>query len=185
MKFYLELGNNKVSYRLQSDMKWKKIVSKQIGNGDFLTDDPSEVVKLQKKDSKIEIDDTQWNLNPSGTFLGATNDLFYRVFIQRHKTPDSPSKEQLIRIIKEGDDTKHNLLILNAYGKFELKDFDSEDRMISDPLEILCYEVFNAGNDYVGEAASKDNDHIDKLYKYFMNGWLVHMDSGKTNIDVY
>lgn len=95
-----------------------------------------------------------------------------------------PSKDQYIQTIKNGDDSVHKKVILNLDGKFEVvknSDFDIDSEYVGRS------ETLDAGNGYVGIAASEDNEYINSSYAMFLEGWLSHIKTGrkKMYLDVY
>lgn len=45
-----------------------------------------------------------------------------------------------------GDDSCHNLLVLNVYAKFELRSWHPFDERRNDPSIVLRHQTFAAGN---------------------------------------
>lgn len=93
----------------------------------------------------------------------------------------NPTKENLIEVIKNGDDSHNNVLVLNLDGSFELLDGTGGfivEEVKEDNYVVHC-ETFDAGNDYVGENASKDNEYIDKIYSWALRYWNEYKITGK------
>lgn len=92
-----------------------------------------------------------------------------------------PTKENLTEVIKNGDDSHDNVLVRNLDGSFELLNgagvFIVEEEKGNNYV-VRC-ETFDAGNDYVGENASKDNKHIGNIYSWALRYWDEYKKTGK------
>jgi len=182
LQFYLDLGNYEVTFRLQKNkVDWEEISGPDLDKNDFLTSDTYEVIQLQEIDAKITIDGKEWKLNHSSGLLGDAERLDYHVYVHRSLFPLTPSKDQLVSIILQGDDRINNSLILNVYGFYELRPSDTINLLIDDPSIVVRYETFVAGNEYVGKNAAMDTVFIDQLYASTLEFWLIHLQTGKTN----
>ncbi len=87
-----------------------------------------------------------------------------------------PKIEQLIDTIKNGDDTRHNSLILNLDGTFEIPEEISLDIKKE---YIIRFETFVADNNYVGFNASEDKKFIDRIYKKALEAWNDYQKNNK------
>lgn len=91
-----------------------------------------------------------------------------------------PKKEQLIETIQNGDDSKHNTLIIKLNGEFEL--LNKYDKSILTNHNIVTrFETFVAGNRYVGINASKDEELINMLYLGALDEWFIFLKTGIKN----
>lgn len=184
MQFFLELTDRiKNHYRLQNDKKtWRRIIMNEpLRDSDFLSSEIYEFFKLQEIDSEIELDRKVWELNSTSGQVGQDNGLEYKILVKRYFYPLVPSFEQLISVIKQGDDRLHNSLILNVFGFFELRNFDTINISIEDPTIVFRHETFSIGNDYVGSNASKDDLLMQNIYSTAIENWLDHLKTGRTN----
>lgn len=95
-----------------------------------------------------------------------------------------PTKRQLQQIIKDGDDSHNNRLLLNLSGSFELLNYDNEVDEIAfrDKDYITRWETYDKGNGYVGIEASLDEDHLNTIMKWADKAWVIYKESGKTKI---
>lgn len=94
----------------------------------------------------------------------------------------TPNKENLIEIIKNGDDSHHNVLVLNSDGSFELiNGYGIEDvQAVKGNNYVARWETCEAGNDgYVGKKASNDINFINGLYESASNAWDEYKKTGK------
>lgn len=182
MKFYIELSNYIDIFRLQKDGNWREVGNKDILESDFVTNDQSELIKIQKVDAEINIGGKDWLLNPAKRSKNKLDTLYYFIRVSRDIIPDNPSREQLVAVIRNGNDSVSNTLILNIDGKFELRDFFKLNLTFEDPTIVFRNEAFMAENDYVGIAASEDKQHIDDIYNVSIRHWESHLEYGITNI---
>lgn len=90
-----------------------------------------------------------------------------------------PNKENLIEVIKNGDDSHNNVLVLNLDASFELINGDGIDdvKNVKGNNYIVRYETFNAGKDYVGKSASNDNKFIDRIYNKSLEYWNKYTET--------
>ncbi len=181
MVYFLETHNlyDTRIFRLRRDLSWRESHDGEpLYDDDFVTLKPSKVIAFQHQEVKIKN-----HLETFGTKHEAPhpNDtkLYFRAMVKRSVFPKIPSREQLVSVLKQGDDRGANSLLLNVFGFFELRDGYSFD--IDDPSVIVRFETFAAENDYVGESASKDNSHVDTHYGLALQYWLVHLETGVTN----
>lgn len=78
------------------------------------------------------------------------------------------SLEDFRELIKNGDDSHDNQIRITKDGFV----FLSQDVGARNLTNIAFrYETFDAGNDYVGEEASKDDSFIKPLYKSIIDNW--------------
>ena len=92
----------------------------------------------------------------------------------------NPTKENLIEVIKSGDDSHDNVLVLNLNGSFELINGCGGYAVEAEKGRnyVVRCETFFAGNDYVGENASKDDKFIDRLYSWAIRYWNDYKKTG-------
>lgn len=181
MIFTVELEASIVErYRLQKNGEWRNLNNYSLQDSDFQTSNPSEVTNLTPYGSKIKIGSSLYKVSPASGRAGEI--LRGNSLIFRKDFPDIPNKEQLRTIIATGNDEETNVLILNLNGKFELRQRPLFDISKNDPTVVLRYETFAAGNDYIGEDAAQDDNHINSLYCTCLEGWLSHLRTGKTQI---
>lgn len=82
---------------------------------------------------------------------------------------ESMSLEDFKDSIASGDDTHDNQIRVTKTGKV----FLSQDIVGADCLENIAFrfETFDAGNDYVGKAASEDIKFVTDIYKAIKSNW--------------
>ncbi|RYE58442.1 MAG: hypothetical protein EOP48_03530 [Sphingobacteriales bacterium] len=88
-----------------------------------------------------------------------------------------PSKEQLIKVLTLGNDSKDNELILTNRCAFVLR----RPKNNSDDV-VVRHKVFNAGENFVGKDAAKDLDYIESLYCSFLEKWIAYRKNGDVNL---
>ena len=79
------------------------------------------------------------------------------------------SLDDMKNLIKNGDDSHDNPIRVTKDGMIYL----SQDVVAADNLENIIFrlETFDSGLDYVGKAASEDNNLIKKLYNVIMDNY--------------
>lgn len=83
------------------------------------------------------------------------------------------TREELIKMIKNGDDSHNNQIWVRENGDV----FLSETTGTVDIYGLkFRFEAFDAGDSYVGPDAATDESHINKLYKDLQYAW----ESGRT-----
>lgn len=89
--------------------------------------------------------------------------------------------EQLRKLIASGDDRHHNQIRVSTAGMVYL----SQDIVGADQLDDVAFrfETFDAGNDYVGKAASEDDYHVKPIYNALKGNW--ENNCAKTYVDDY
>lgn len=82
---------------------------------------------------------------------------------------ENMSLDDFKNLIASGDDTHDNQIRVTKTGKV----FLSQDIVGADCLENIAFrfETFDAGNDYVGKAASEDKEHVTGIYKAIKSNW--------------
>ncbi|WP_289035200.1 hypothetical protein [uncultured Flavobacterium sp.] len=182
MKYYLQLQKANEHFRLQIDNTWRKLSDSVILENDFLTADPDFILSAHEKDSGI-LSNTASNIeSPSYTRIFSDNMHFFHVFVIRDLKPDTPSRDQLVSVIGNGNDDLTNLLILNTSGIYEVRDIDTFNLNLKYPSIVVRSEAFIEGNGYVGKEASEDVSFIDRLYNDTLECWLIHLEKGITNM---
>lgn len=178
MLFTIELEDIGICYRLQNDGGWRECSEdKSLKETDFRCDNPAEVTKRSVAPRTLEIcgkiydiDPHEWPTKHDQLHFGST------VFPRNY--PKEPSRDQLIQVIANGDDSVNNVLILNVYGQFELRQSPPFNQLLNDPSIIVRHESFVAGNRYVGPKASKDERYIEELFIDSLEHWKNHLRDG-------
>ncbi|WP_127550596.1 protein kinase [Paenibacillus amylolyticus] len=89
------------------------------------------------------------------------------------------TKEELARVLKEGNDERNNSLIVDWEGNIQLVPFTNDSKTYA-----VRFETFVAGNGYVG-ARSKLN-HLDGTYQALLEGWVSYLQYGQSkHIGIY
>lgn len=169
------------SYRLQRDNSWRP-----LNNGRERLDsdklfpwilDTSEHIERGRK---INLNGDCYIVNPRARIQGE-NYALVNPKIFRSTKPRLFNFNELRYVIQHGDDLKANCLILDTFGEFNLIDYSEAINPLS-PVAVR-YQTFPAGNDMVGEKASKDRPFVSMLYKSMLAGWINHLETG--NLRVY
>ena len=92
-----------------------------------------------------------------------------------------PSKEQLVKIIAEGDNSINNSLVITIDGVFELRDFDSAKSNVNNDL-VGRFETLGANNVDIGIEAAQDRHFISMIYTALLECWYYFNLSGAKDI---
>lgn len=113
--------------------------------------------------------------------LAGSPHLFART--HRQRKPHLFTKSELVEVIAHGDDSRHNVLVINIIGYIKLGDqkYMSKARDQDIPVAVRN-EMFCAENGYVGLEAARDMSHINRTYRTLLGGWYTHLLSGELDI---
>ena len=83
--------------------------------------------------------------------------------------PGELTLENVRRLIASGDDSHHNQIRVTRDGIVYL----SQDVVGNEATEDLAFrfETYLAGNDYVGVKASRDEQHVDDIFRMLRKNW--------------
>lgn len=185
MKYYIQLENLTVFFRFKNSGEWKKIPFSEVNNtfeDDFLTTNVRELKNLVTDDTEITIDNETWIINPSHWSFNDRNVILHKeIYIKRDQFPIIPDINQLVDVIRNGNDRVNNSLILNLDGKFELFEnfINNKDQNV-----VVRNETYIANNKYVGKEPSNDLIFINNIYLTMLKGWYSHLITNKINIYV-
>lgn len=91
------------------------------------------------------------------------------------------SEEQLIDVIKNGDDNLTNMLVVSKQGVFSLFPYEKH----SDNTDVFSYdfavvnaESFQPHNDYVGVNAANDKTFVRNEYNRLNKAWHRYLEKG-------
>ncbi len=131
-----------------------------------------EEVKICSNEIKKYLDITLVNLH---TIINETN---YCIDMKRLKKPEHLfTKEEIIKVLKKGNDDLHNRLVINKNGYIELI-----QPVEIGYLEVMKYPVlghnFSPKENIVGEMAPIDK-YIDDIYLLMLDAWYRHLRGGE------
>lgn len=94
------------------------------------------------------------------------------------------NRDQLIRVLKNGDVNVDSRLILKTDGNFELVPFETSlDAENFDDLNYVTrWRTFDERSGCVGEDALKDQRHIDDIIRWAEQAWGKYKSTGRTRI---
>lgn len=100
------------------------------------------------------------------------------------------SKQQLIEVIKKGDDNLTNVIFIDREGNIHLFPYEKHEDNIdlfSHSFAVINSESFQPHNDYVGVNASKDCEFIKNEYNRLNRAWHEYLQTGakQTTSDLY
>jgi len=187
MVFTIELESLVDLFRLRTDQSWRTCSeNKKLEPTDLVCKSVEEAVSLRVLKGELQIGDTTYEVEPE--FIPSKHpDLHYTSSIFRKDFPKIPSRDQLVGVIRQGNDSVSNSLILNGSGDFELLPRSPSDPLRKNPNCVVRFETFQFGNDYVGVRASNDDALIDNLYVTLLECWVDHLMDGSTKefVDTY
>jgi hypothetical protein len=182
MRFTVDLEGDLDLYRLQTDQSWRNCLNATgLAPTDMLCDTVEDALALNVLKGEFQIENVVFDIEPEPN-TGFLPPLHYTSSVFRREFPTVPSVDQLREVIRTGDDSVNNSLILNIDSMFELRSIPPYDFSINDPTCVVRYETFDAGNDYAGVEASEDDDHILTTYALMMSGWVEHLKNGATQL---
>jgi len=88
------------------------------------------------------------------------------------------SVAEVQQAIRVGDDAVGNMLGVDHNGHVVLTPREKFDKQ----RLAVCMESFDPGNDYVGEAAANDEEHVNDCARMLMQGFATHLISGKMGV---
>jgi hypothetical protein len=181
--FTFELGTllDNVLFRYQKNQSWRNVElgKEEIIDCDFTTYDVNQILMLQNSlPSHLEIEGKKFQIHPYEFGLFSNHILFFSSLVLRSTFPSVPGRDQLIEIIYSGNDKIYNILLLNIWGKFELRDYYNYSWPKFDPTRVVCFETFMAENGYVGPEAAEDEKFMDEIYNTSLMWWIDHLSTG-------
>lgn len=182
MQYLVEVERIPDEWRLQADGSWRCIdADKSVRETDRKLNCLIDLQPYQADDFMVNLAGEHVRANPSGTVH--VSDLCGIQFrVVRGSTPRTPTKEELLRVIKSGNDRMTNTLVINLDGQFKLKPWVGENWPIFDLDIAVRMETSSAGNGYVGPEAAADPKYIDRLYRDYLWLWNRHLETGLMNI---
>ena len=154
MPFLLEANTNVTGrrYRLQKEGDWRYLDRSmdnklaKLSSGDKAFDSLDQLRPYFDKNYKnVELEGRVYSL-PKEIFTLSSS--YLEVKVLRASVPRLFSEKEMKRVISEGDDSRHNSLVIDLEGYPQLWRLE-EARQILAPLYVRC-ETFAAGNGYVG-----------------------------------
>lgn len=182
MKFTANYDNLTTVYRLKNDGFWKLINEENVlYEDDMVFDTPISALKKINSFFEIKLDENIINPKSIAHVLG---DYFPEIITHRLSKPQYIlTREDLKKVLLNGDDRYVNVLLLDFDGKPKLIPLKNGET----PLTISYYPVRNEsymfGNGYVGN--EKSIEDIDLLYTNLLSNWLLHLETGKSQYTDY
>ncbi|MBI4239891.1 hypothetical protein HY620_02805 [Candidatus Uhrbacteria bacterium] len=98
-----------------------------------------------------------------------------------------PSKQKLIRLLSEGDDSKFNTLVIFESGQICLISCENSEQVAAINYQdgiAVRYTTFTPFSNDVGPDLAHDSErpHINRLYQSLLEGWNEYRN---TNEKVY
>lgn len=170
-------------YRLQQCGQWRSLEKGAwaFSEGDLLYKDFVDTVSHSTQESLVELGGKLFMANPKILELGME---YANVFVRAHHSqrPRKFSRPELEQLIREGDDSRLNVLVLAVDGRFSLMDAVGVDLRYH-PVAVR-HEAWCEGNGYVGPEAAADTSHVSETYVDMLQGWLEHLQTGRMDVFV-
>ena len=164
-------------FRLQNDGTWRKCeADKSLCDTDRMCETPSEVMRLSNMNGAVELHGKVYDID-AREWPTKNDQLHHGSQVFRKEFPQTPSKEQLKKVLACGDDSFHNQLVLNVNGEFELR---QKGAFANDPSKVVRFETFCAGNGYVGEEMANNDSFLNDNFLSALNFWISHLKTGDT-----
>jgi hypothetical protein len=165
-------------WRLQKDGSWRLLkhdvkIDEVL---DWVTNRVRDVKSYGKHDGQVTLGAKVYRSNPS-TFSMAEDRVSVGATVHRFSKPNEFTIDELRDVIRQGEDSKNNSLILNLKGQFLLREFNQQLR--NSPEVAVRHETFVAGAGYVGRKAAADDGYIKRVYAAMLQCWVKHLESGR------
>lgn len=100
------------------------------------------------------------------------------------------SKDQLIEVIKNGDDSRTNMLVVSNDGNissFVYEDHPNNRDAFSYGYAVVNAESFQPYNDYIGVNAANDEEFVKNEYNRLNKAWHEYLKTGNAQrtSDIY
>ena len=171
------------TYRLKKDNTWEK-------QTDFKKYDPVtdklfhhfyEAKKWLHINNPISVHGEIVDINKKMKDL-LSDEYEFEIIVHRIRKPLHPifTKEELKNVLLDGDDRQSNYLVVDYDGYLKL----IPDFALQDFQEYpVRFELFVAGGGYVGPKSSLN--HLDRTYHSLLEGWELHLQSGRSIYQEY
>lgn len=103
--------------------------------------------------------------------------------LHRTEKPRLFTKEELVRTIRAGDDSRDNVLVVTLQGYFALGNTEYMFKVRDGKVPVAVrHGTFIAGNNYIGREVARDNEHITKTYLAALHAWYMHLINGELDV---
>lgn len=166
-------------YRLKNDFKWEP--QENFKDIDLKKD----MIFFNHEDAENWLNDRKIimingeKVNVYGTEVRylANDDFYIEIVVHRNLKPNIFTKNELKKILKEGDDRYNNSLIIDFEGNVKLVQSNPED-VISHANYAVVNKVYNSGNGFVGR--DFDDSYIELIYLNLLDNWVLHLETGRS-----
>ena len=175
----LDTMGTKKRYRLTRKSFWRRVE----GNNDlkdydqqFLSNQRKEVADFIRKPALLTLAGVPYYANSENL----DEDVERYATLHRSIKPKRFDREQLAKVISEGDDSIPSSLAIDIRGRFKL--IDPLQMNSPEPYEwfnqlsyAVITEPFEPERGFLGEDAAKNKDHIEVLYLANLTAWEDHL----------
>lgn len=170
-------------FRLQRDGSWRARDRKDVvlQENDFSTRSVAVAAGRAEQFDRITLDGSDFpTKSPLGRSL-ADRIADVTSCALRDRFPETPTLAQLDAVIRTGDDSRTQSLVLTVDGQFELWELDDIDLSVNNPFIVCRHEAFGFGNEYKGNhAAANDTTFLEDIFAPSLASWVRHLESGQT-----
>ena len=183
MKFSINFTNQLKYYRLKKDNTWQLIDDfRKISDNDRLFDSPERAKESLNEFGRIEIEGKV--VYP---IIGAQKPGGLKKMVLTHRD-EMPSyiltREDLLKVVRNGDDRFDNILVLDFQGKPHLIRITDDYKHTEAASYPIRHERFPKNSRHVGGSISISNNEA--IYLTFLKKWCAHLKTGKMlSVDHY
>ncbi|WP_294352187.1 hypothetical protein [uncultured Clostridium sp.] len=171
----------KQNYRLKKDGSWQKIddFHNYNENTDMIFYNHNDAVRWLKANDEQIINGIKCSTSPYGSFkLCDEKKYIFEILVHRKTRPHIFKRDELRKVLKDGDDKVNNALYVDFDGYLKLKNINRDKDFIAYHKYAVRNESFIALNGYVGREF--DDEYIDTLYLNLLDEWESHLESGRS-----
>lgn len=91
------------------------------------------------------------------------------------------SKDQLVEVIKNGDDNLTNMVVVSKQGNFSLFSYEkhlNNADVFSYDFAVVNGDSFQPNNGYIGVKAANDEEFVTNEYNRLNKAWHRYLETG-------
>ncbi len=169
-------------WRLQKDGSWREIkdIKLKYDTKDWTTSTTASIYKFIEGFESVNLGSKSYPIEPSEIVVRPTDD-FANLTPTLHRTskPHKTTLTEMKNLIRQGNDERNNVLVIDLEGYFSLLEFSTE--LVNSFDVAVRHEAFISGNDYVGPKAADDETFTNNVFHTMLYGWLEHLQTGQVN----
>ena len=165
------------TFSLKKDETLERISDYQeYCNDDMLFPNYESASYWLKEHSKVNVNGMDISTKENEIYELNFSSYEFEIITHRIKKPRLFNKQEIYEVLNEGNDSYNNVLVIDYDGNPHLFNWDEycQDDIERYPVRL---EVFCAGNGYVG--VNVKSSEIDDIYRCCLEGWEMHLSSGR------